>query len=136
MHIRALRESRITAADEMLYPGNYSYLEDVLAYVAIGARSVENQEHRLTVSGLDIPIGMKNPTSGDLKVMLDSVKAAQEPHVFIYNGWEVSTEGNPLAHAVLRGSVDKNGNHIPNYHYEIWRTSLKNTGRGTLPIRQ
>ncbi len=118
MHIRAISESGIPAADEMLYPGNYSYLEDVLAYVAIGARSVENQQHRLTVSGLEIPIGMKNPTSGDFKVMLDSIKAAQEPHVFIYNSWEVSTDGNPLAHGVLRGSVDKHGNHIPNYHYE------------------
>ncbi len=118
MHIRALSESHLTAADEMLYPGNYPYLEDLLAYVAIGARSVENQQHRLTVSGLDVPVGMKNPTAGDLSVMLDSIQAAQEPHVFVYNGWEVSTEGNDLVHAVIRGSVDRNGNHIPNYHYE------------------
>ncbi len=118
MHIRALSESHLPAADEMLYPGNYPYLEDLLSYVAIGARSVENQQHRLTVSGLEIPIGMKNPTSGDLKVMLDSVYAAQKPHVFIYNGWEVETDGNPLAHGVLRGAIDQYGNHIPNYHYE------------------
>ncbi|MCP4133216.1 MAG: 3-deoxy-7-phosphoheptulonate synthase [bacterium] len=118
MHIRALSESHLSVADEMLYPGNYPYLEDVLAYVAIGARSVENQQHRLTVSGLEVPVGMKNPTSGDLKVMLNSIKAAQLPHVFVYNGWEVETKGNPLAHAILRGSVDHHGNHLPNYHYE------------------
>jgi 3-deoxy-7-phosphoheptulonate synthase len=118
MHIRSMRESGLSAADEMLYPGNYPYLEDLLSYVAIGARSVENQQHRLTVSGLDIPVGMKNPTSGDLKVMIDSIFAAQSSHIFIYNGWEVSTSGNPLAHAILRGAVDKYGNHIPNYHYE------------------
>jgi len=118
MHIRALKESRLSAADEMLYPGNYTYLEDVLSYVAIGARSVENQQHRLTVSGLDIPIGMKNPTSGDFDVMLNSVKAAQLPHVFVYNRWEVSTNGNELAHCVLRGSTNQHGQHIPNYHYE------------------
>jgi len=118
MHIRALKESHLSAADEMLYPGNYPYLADLLSYVAIGARSVENQQHRLTVSGLDIPVGMKNPTSGDVRVMLDSVFAAQTPHVFIYNDWEVSTTGNPLAHAVLRGSVDRYGNHVANYHYD------------------
>ena len=118
MHIRALSESHLSAADEMLYPENYPYLEDLLAYVAVGARSVENQQHRLTVSGLEVPIGMKNPTSGDLKVMLFSVSAAQSPHFFVYKGWEVETGGNPLAHAVLRGSVDCGGNHIPNYHYE------------------
>ncbi len=118
MHIRALSESHLTAADEMLYPGNYPYLADLLAYVAIGARSVENQQHRLTVSGLDIPVGMKNPTAGDSKIMLDSIQAAQEPHFFVYNGWEVSTEGNLLTHAVIRGSLDRNGNHLPNYHYE------------------
>jgi len=118
MHIRSMRESGLSAADEMLYPGNYPYLEDLLSYVAIGARSVENQQHRLTVSGLDIPVGMKNPTSGDLKVMIDSIYAAQTSHIFIYNGWEVSTSGNPLAHAILRGAVDKYGNHIPNYHFE------------------
>ncbi len=118
MHIRALSESHLPAADEMLYPGNFPYLADVLSYIAIGARSVENQQHRLTVSGVDIPVGMKNPTAGDLKVMLDSIYAAQQPHVFVYNGWEVSTTGNPLAHAILRGSVDREGNHLPNYHYE------------------
>ena len=118
MHIRALSESYLPAADEMLYPENYSYLEDILSYVAIGARSVENQQHRLTVSGLDIPVGLKNPTSGDMKVMLDSIFASQQPHIFIYNGWEVETEGNPLAHAVLRGSMNSEGVNIPNYHYE------------------
>lgn len=118
MHIRALSESHLSPADEMLYPGNYPYLEDLLSYVAIGARSVENQQHRLTVSGLDIPVGMKNPTAGDIKVMLDSIYAAQVPHVFLYNKWEVETSGNELAHAVLRGAVDKEGRHIPNYHYE------------------
>ena len=118
MHIRAFSESHIPAADEMLYPGNYPYLEDLLSYVAIGARSVENQLHRLTVSGLDIPVGMKNPTSGDPEVLLNSIQAAQLPHVFSYNGWEVSTTGNPLIHAVLRGSVNQHGESIPNYHYE------------------
>ncbi|MGB7569933.1 MAG: 3-deoxy-7-phosphoheptulonate synthase [Chitinivibrionales bacterium] len=118
MHIRAFSESHIPAADEMLYPGNYPYLEDLLSYVAIGARSVENQLHRLTVSGLDIPVGMKNPTSGDPEVLLNSIQAAQLPHVFSYNGWEVSTTGNPLIHAVLRGAVNQHGESIPNYHYE------------------
>jgi 3-deoxy-7-phosphoheptulonate synthase len=118
MHLRLLREAHLTAADEMLYPSNYPYLEDVLSYVAIGARSVENQQHRLTVSGLDIPVGMKNPTSGDLTVMLNSIQAAQRPHVFIYHDWEVKTLGNPLAHCILRGAVDQAGNNIPNYHYE------------------
>ena len=121
MHIRALKESHLTAADEMLYPGNYPYLEDILSYVAVGARSVENQLHRLTVSGLDIPAGMKNPTSGDLEVMLNSVQAAQIPHVFVYNGWEVKTAGNPLAHCILRGAVDQYGTNFPNYHYEDLR---------------
>ena len=118
MHLRVLRESHLTAADEMLYPGNYPYLADVLSYVAIGARSVENQEHRLTVSGLDIPAGMKNPTSGDLAVMLNSIAAAQMPHEFIYHDWEVKTSGNPLAHCILRGAMDQEGKSIPNYHYE------------------
>ncbi|HHN64034.1 MAG TPA: 3-deoxy-7-phosphoheptulonate synthase [Nitrospirae bacterium] len=118
MHIRAFSESHLTAADEMLYPGNYPYLEDILSYVAVGARSVENQQHRLTVSGLDVPAGMKNPTSGDLMVMLNSVKAAQAPHVFSYNGWEVRTTGNPHAHCILRGAVNQYGQNIPNYHYE------------------
>ena len=118
MHIRALSESELPAADEMLYPGNYPYLEDLLAYVAVGARSVENQAHRLTCSGLDIPVGMKNPTSGDVEVTLNSIQAAQAPHVFSYNRWEVKTSGNPLTHAVLRGAVDYHGLAVPNYHYE------------------
>ncbi len=118
MHIRVIRESGLTAADEMLYPENYSYLADLLSYVAIGARSVENQQHRLTVSGLDVAAGMKNPTSGDISVMLNSVKAAQSPHVFGYHGWQVQTSGNPLVHTVLRGATDSQGKSIPNYHYE------------------
>jgi 3-deoxy-7-phosphoheptulonate synthase len=118
MHIRALKESHLPAADEMLYPGNYPYLEDVLSYVAVGARSVENQGHRLTCSGLDIPVGMKNPTSGDMEVTLNSIQASQAPHVFSYNRWEVKTMGNPLTHAVLRGAVDYHGLAVPNYHYE------------------
>ena len=118
MHLRVLAESGLTAADEMLYPGNYPYLEDILSYVTIGARSVENQEHRLTVSGLNIPVGMKNPTSGDLNVLLNSVQAAQIQHTFIYNGWEVKTNGNPLAHCILRGAINRHGQSIPNYHYE------------------
>jgi len=122
MHLRALKESHLPAADEMLYPGNYPYLEDVLSYVAVGARSVENQAHRLTCSGLDVPVGMKNPTSGDMEVTLNSIQAAQAPHIFSYNRWEVKTTGNPLAHAVLRGAVDPHGVTVPNYHYEdlIW----------------
>lgn len=118
MHIRALEESHLPAADEMLYPGNYPYLADLLSYVAVGARSVENQLHRLTVSGLEIPCGMKNPTSGDIEIMLNSVQAAQIPHIFVYNGWEVKTNGNPLAHSILRGGVDRYGTNMPNYHYE------------------
>lgn len=118
MHLKVLSESGLSAADEMLYPGNYPYLEDVLSYVTIGARSVENQEHRLTVSGLDIPVGMKNPTSGDLNVLLNSVEAAQVGHTFIYNGWEVKTTGNPLAHCILRGAMNRQGQSFPNYHYE------------------
>lgn len=118
MHLRAIQESGLTAADEMLYPENWGYVEDVLSYVAIGARSVEDQQHRLTVSGFDVASGMKNPTSGDFSVMLNSVYAAQQPHSFVYRGYEVSTSGNPLSHTVLRGSVSKNGNSTPNYHYE------------------
>jgi 3-deoxy-7-phosphoheptulonate synthase len=118
MHIRAISESGLTPADEMLYPSNYTYLDDLLSYVAIGARSVENQQHRLTISGLDIPSGMKNPTSGDIEVMINSIQAAQSSHIFIYNEWEVETSGNPLTHAILRGSVDFHGANIPNYHYE------------------
>jgi 3-deoxy-7-phosphoheptulonate synthase len=118
MHIRALRESNLPAADEMLYPGNYPYLEDVLSYVAVGARSVENQGHRLTCSGLDVPVGMKNPTSGDLEVTLNSIQASQATHVFNYNHWEVKTTGNLLTHAVLRGAVDHYKLAVPNYHFE------------------
>ena len=118
MHIRALRDSHLPAADEMLYPGNYPYLEDLLSYVAVGARSVENQAHRLTCSGLDVPVGMKNPTSGDIQVTLNSIQASQTPHTFIYNRWEVKTSGNPLTHAVLRGAVNHLGLAVPNYHYE------------------
>ena len=118
MHIRSLRESHLSAADEMLYPGNYPYLEDILSYVAVGARSVESQLHRLTISGIDVPAGMKNPTSGDLEVMLNSVQAAQGPHVFVYNGWEVKTSGNALTHCIVRGAVDQYGTNFPNYHYE------------------
>ena len=118
MHIRAMKESGLTAADEMLYPENRSYLDDILSYEAVGARSVENQQHRLTASGMDIPVGMKNPTSGDLSVMLNSIVAAQMGHRFIYRTMDVTTSGNPLAHTILRGGVDKYGQCIPNYHYE------------------
>ncbi len=118
MHIRAIRESGMTGADEMLYPENRSYLDDILSYEAVGARSVENQQHRLTASGMDIPIGMKNPTSGDFSVMLNSVLAAQSSHRFIYRSKDMTTEGNELAHVILRGGVDKYGTCIPNYHYE------------------
>ncbi len=118
MHLRAMRESHLTAADEMLYPENRSYLDDLLSYETVGARSVEDQQHRLTASGLDIPVGMKNPTSGDLSVMLNSVAAAQMGQRFIYRGLDVTTDGNELAHAILRGGVDKYGTSIPNYHYE------------------
>lgn len=118
MHIRAISETGLTPADEMLYPENWGYVEDILSYVAIGARSVEDQQHRLTVSGFDVASGMKNPTSGDFSVMLNSVYAAQQPHAFIYRGYEVETSGNPLAHTVLRGAVSKHGNSTANYHYE------------------
>ncbi len=118
MHIRAIKESGLTAADEMLYPDNWRYVHDILSYVAIGARSVEDQQHRLTVSGMDLPAGMKNPTSGDFSVMLNSVVAAQLDHTFIYRGWEVKTNGNDLAHTILRGAVNKHGQSLPNYHYE------------------
>ncbi len=118
MHIRSITETGLTAADEMLYPENYQYFSDILSYVAIGARSVEDQQHRLTVSGMDIPAGMKNPTSGDYSVMLNSVVAAQSGHTFIYRGYEVKTTGNELTHTILRGAVNKHGQSIPNYHYE------------------
>ena len=118
LHMDAMREVGMPAADEMLYPENYRYLDDVLSYVAIGARSVENQQHRLTASGITVPVGMKNPTGGDFSVMMNSVYAAQQPHTFIYRGWDVRTSGNPLAHTILRGYVNKHGNSLPNYHYE------------------
>ena len=118
LHTNVLANTGLPTADEMLYPDNYRYLSDLLSYVAVGARSVENQEHRLTSSGIDIPVGMKNPTSGDISVMLNSIMAAQHPHTFIYRGWEVDTTGNPLAHAILRGYVNKNGESMPNYHFE------------------
>ena len=121
LHIRAMKETSLTSADEMLYPDNYRYLSDILSYVAIGARSVEDQQHRLTASGMDVPCGMKNPTSGTLSVMMNSVVAAQMGHTFLYRGWEVKTSGNPLAHTILRGSQNKNGHTIPNYHYEDLR---------------
>lgn len=118
MHIRAIKESGLTCADEMLYPENWGYVEDLLSYVAIGARSVEDQHHRLTVSGFDVASGMKNPTSGDFSVMLNSVYAAQHAHHFTFSGYEVRTTGNPLAHTILRGAVSKHGNCVQNYHYE------------------
>lgn len=118
LHMRAISETGFACADEMLYPENHRYLSDVLAYVAIGARSVEDQQHRLTASGLAIPVGMKNPTGGDLSVMMNSITAAQHSHMFLYRGWEVETEGNPYAHAILRGFVNKHGQSLPNYHYE------------------
>jgi 3-deoxy-7-phosphoheptulonate synthase len=118
LHVQAINETGLSCADEMLYPGNDGYLADVLAYVAVGARSVENQQHRLVASGLAVPVGMKNPTSGDMSVMLNSITAAQHPHILSYCGWEVETSGNPLAHAILRGYVDNTGRTCPNYHYE------------------
>ena len=118
MHIRAMTETNLTCADEMLYPENWGYVEDLLSYVAIGARSVEDQHHRLTVSGFDVAIGRKNPTSGDFSVMLNSVYAAQHKHHFTFAGYEVKTTGNPLAHSILRGAVSKHGNTVQNYHYE------------------
>lgn len=118
LHMRCLTETGFTSADEMLYCDNYKYLDDLLGYVAVGARSVENQEHRLTASALDIPVGMKNPTGGDLNVMMNAVTAAQNKQTFIYRGWECNSQGNPLAHTILRGYVDRYGKSYPNYHYE------------------
>ncbi|MBR2018812.1 MAG: 3-deoxy-7-phosphoheptulonate synthase [Clostridia bacterium] len=118
LHMRALSETEFGCADEMLYPENHRYLSDILTYVAIGARSVENQQHRLTASGLDIPVGMKNPTGGDITVMMNSITAAQHSHMFLYRGWEVKSMGNPYAHAILRGYVNAHGQSLPNYHYE------------------
>ena len=118
LHTNVLAQTGLSTADEMLYPDNYRYLSDLLSYIAVGARSVENQEHRLTASGIAVPVGMKNPTSGDFSVMLNSIMAAQHSHTFIYRGWEVDTTGNPLAHAILRGYVNKHGEAQPNYHFE------------------
>ena len=118
LHMRALRETGFSCADEMLYPENTKYLDDLLGYVAIGARSVEDQQHRLTASGLEMPVGMKNPTGGDLSVMMNSITAAQHKHTFIYRGWEAHSQGNPYAHAILRGYVNAHGQAMPNYHYE------------------
>ena len=118
MFIRAIKETHLTPADEMLYPSNHPYCDDLLTYVAVGARSVENQQHRLTASGVDVPVGMKNPTSGDLSVMFNSITAAHCKHDFLYRSNEVKTSGNPYAHAIMRGSVNKRGINIPNYHYE------------------
>ena len=118
LQLHAIEASGLFGADEMLYPDSYRYVSDLLSYVAVGARSVENQEHRLVSSGLDIPVGMKNPTGGDITVMMNSINAAQHSHMFIYRGWEVVSHGNPFAHAILRGYVDSNGHMFPNYHYE------------------
>ena len=125
MHLRAISETGLTAADEMLYPENFPYVDDILSYVAVGARSVEDQQHRLTISGMDIPAGMKNPTSGDFSVMLNSCIAAQSGHTFLYRGYEVKTSGNPLTHTILRGAVNKHGQSIPNYHYEDMQRLLE-----------
>ena len=118
MHMHVVQETGLTTADEMLYPENLRYLSDLMSYIAVGARSVENQQHRLVASACDVPVGMKNPTSGDLSVMLNSVVAAQGGHEFIFRGYEVHTPGNPLTHTILRGAVNKHGQYIPNYHYE------------------
>lgn len=125
LHSRAVEETGFTCADEMLYPENHRYLSDLLSYVAVGARSVENQQHRLTASGVGIPVGMKNPTGGDISVMMNSITAAQTGHTYIYRGWEVKTKGNPYTHAILRGYVDKFGRNIPNYHYEDLQNLLE-----------
>ena len=124
LHTDVARETGFTCAEEMLYPENHRYLSDLLSYVAVGARSVENQQHRIVASGIGVPAGLKNPTSGDITVMMNSVVAAQSPQKFLYRGWEVETPGNPLAHTIMRGSVDKFGRSIPNYHYEDLRQLL------------
>ena len=121
LHLKALEQTGFSCADEMLYPENHQFLSDLLSYVAVGARSVENQQHRLVASGLDIPVGMKNPTGGDLSVMMNSINAAQQSHSFIYRNWDVKSQGNPYAHAILRGYVDSHGTSHPNYHYEDLR---------------
>ena len=132
LHTRVLAETGLSTADEMLYPENHRYLSDLLSYVAVGARSVEDQQHRLTASGLNVPCGMKNPTSGDLSIMMNSITAAQHPHAFIYRGWEVESEGNPYAHAILRGYVNKHGESHPNYHYEDLALTAKLYGEKKL----
>ena len=118
IHMRVLEETGFSTADEMLYPENHRYISDLLSYVTVGARSVENQQHRLLASGIEVPVGMKNPTSGDISVMMNAIKAGQSSHMFIYRGWEVESPGNPYTHAILRGYVNKNGESLPNYHYE------------------
>ena len=132
LHSRALRDYGMACADEMLYPDNYRYLSDLLSYVAVGARSVENQQHRLTASGIDVPVGMKNPTSGDLSIMMNAITAAQHSHTFIYRGWEVQSHGNPLAHSIMRGYVDTSGKSYPNYHYEDLRDLCELYGKTNL----
>ena len=131
LHMRVLRETGFSCADEMLYPENYKYLDDVLAYVAVGARSVENQQHRLTASGIEVPVGMKNPTSGDFSIMFNAITAAQHGHTFVYRGWEAHSTGNPFAHAILRGYMNQHGQSRPNYHYEdLLRLSEAYLARG------
>lgn len=125
LHTRAIEETGLFCADEMLYPENYRYLSDLLSYVAVGARSSENQQHRLVASGIDVPVGMKNPTGGDISVMLNSITAGQHSHTFLYRGWECVSKGNPLTHAIMRGYVNKHGESIPNYHYEDLITLYK-----------
>ncbi|MBE6684992.1 MAG: 3-deoxy-7-phosphoheptulonate synthase [Ruminococcaceae bacterium] len=132
LHKRVIEQTGMFTADEMLYPENYQYLYDLLSYVAIGARSVENQQHRLVSSGIEIPVGMKNPTGGDISVMLNSIMAAQHPHTFLYRGWEVKSSGNPYAHAILRGYVNKHGESLPNYHYEDIEHLCKEYDKRTL----
>ena len=129
MHMNVIRQTGLTSADEMLYPENFRYLDDILSYVAVGARSVEDQQHRMTVSGMDVPAGMKNPTSGDLSVMFNSIQAAQASHNFLYRGWDVTTDGNDLAHVVLRGAVNQYGRTLPNYHYEDLVMLLEQYGK-------
>ena len=118
LHMEVAARTGFTCADEMLYPENHKYLDDLLAYVAVGARSVEDQQHRLTASGIEVPAGMKNPTSGDIRIMMNSIHAAQSSHTFVYRGWEATSQGNPYAHAILRGYTNSKGEHHPNYHYE------------------
>lgn len=132
LHTNVLANTGLSTADEMLYPDNYRYLSDLLSYTAVGARSVENQQHRLTASGIDVPVGMKNPTSGDLSIMMNAITAAQHSHTFIYRGWEVESHGNPLAHAIMRGYVDASGKSYPNYHYEDLRDLCEIYGKSGL----